>query len=118
MTENLKQAPPVIDVGSLSWSDHPRFAGVMMKPLYKAGEGVGPGVSRVNVPPGGVIGWHDHPEQVETVYVLAGSSTLTLGDKEVAFAAGQIVAIPAQLKHTLRNTGDATVELLCIFTSA
>jgi quercetin dioxygenase-like cupin family protein len=116
--ESSKPTPDVIDVAGVPWSDHPRFAGISMKPLYKAGEGVGPGVSRVNVPPGGVIGWHNHPEQVETVYVLSGSSVLTLGEHEVAFAAGQIVAIPAQLDHTLRNAGDAVVELLCIFTPA
>jgi quercetin dioxygenase-like cupin family protein len=118
MTEHLKQAPPVIDTASLPWSDHPRFSGILMKPLYKAGEGVGPGVSRVNVPPGGVIGWHNHTNQVETVYVLSGSSILTLDDREVAFAAGQIVAIPAQFDHTLCNTGEEVVELLCIFTPA
>jgi quercetin dioxygenase-like cupin family protein len=53
---------------------------------------------------------------VETVYVLAGESVLTLGETETPFAAGQIVAIPAELPHTLRNDGPEMVELLCFFT--
>jgi quercetin dioxygenase-like cupin family protein len=55
----------------------------------------GASISRVRVPPGAVIGQHHHAGQVETVYVLAGRSILTLGDRETPFAAGQIVAIPS-----------------------
>jgi len=73
-------------------------------------------VSRVRVPPGGVIGWHQHAAQTETVYVLAGDSTLTLGESPVRFGAGQIVAIPPATRHTLVNDGAETVELLCFFT--
>ena len=74
------------------------------------------GVNIVQVPPDGVIGRHHHVSEIETVYVLAGQSVLTLGDADHAFAAGQVVAIPAGLEHALRNTGATTVELLCIFT--
>ena len=74
------------------------------------------GVNVVKVPPGGVIGRHLHVKEIETVYVLAGQSVLTLGDADYPFVAGQVVAIPAGLEHALRNTGAETVELLCIFT--
>ena len=50
------------------------------------------------------------------MYVLAGDSTLTLGESPVRFCAGQIVAIPPALRHTLSNDGVETVELLCFFT--
>ena len=63
-----------------------------------------------------VIGRHLHVKEIETVYVLAGQTVLTLGNTDHAFNAGEIVAIPAGLEHALVNTGSETVELLCIFT--
>lgn len=87
-----------------------------MKSLLGSADNPLAGVSVVRVPPDGVIGRHLHANEIETVYVLAGQSVLTLGDTDHHFAAGQIVAIPARLEHALRNTGDETVELLCIFT--
>jgi quercetin dioxygenase-like cupin family protein len=98
------------------WAAHPRFANILMKQLLTSAENPHASISRVRVPPGAVIGWHHHAGQIETVYVLAGESTLTLGESDVPFCAGQVVAIPSELKHTLRNAGPATVELLCIFT--
>ena len=74
------------------------------------------GVNLVNVPPGGVIGRHLHPKEIEMVYVLAGQSVLTLGEIDYDFSTGQIVAIPVALEHALRNVGAKAVELLCVFT--
>jgi quercetin dioxygenase-like cupin family protein len=106
----------VADEANAAWAAHPRFAGIQMKQLLTSADSPTASVSRVRVPPGGVIGWHHHAGQVETVYILAGESVLTLGDQETPFAAGQIVAIPSELPHTLRNEGPETVELLCFFT--
>jgi quercetin dioxygenase-like cupin family protein len=107
---------PIIDESALEWRDHPRFSGIRMKQMLTAAANPQASVSRVQVPPGGVIGWHNHSQQMETVYVLAGRSVLTLGEIEMPFAAGRIVAIPSGLEHTLRNAGLDVVELLCFFT--
>ena len=107
---------PIVDETSSDWKPHPRFAGILMKQLLTSAESPNASVSRVRVPPGSIIGWHHHDGQVETVYVLAGQSTLTLGERVVPFSSGQIVAIPAELGHTLSNDGPETVELLCVFT--
>jgi quercetin dioxygenase-like cupin family protein len=116
MTEHERSLPLIVDAPAVPWKDHPRFPGIRMQQLLTPQDNRGASVSRVRVPPGGVVGWHSHPEQVETVYVLAGRSTLTLGEQANPFAAGQIVAIPPALVHTLRNEGAETVELLCFFT--
>ena len=116
MTEHAQPPAQVVDGEEIAWTAHPRFADIQMKQMLTSAANPLASVSRVRVPPGGVIGWHQHAAQTETVYVLAGDSTLTLGESPVRFGAGQIVAIPPTLRHTLINDGAETVELLCFFT--
>lgn len=116
MTSHPTTFPAIIDSSAIGWVDHPRFLDISMKTLITSATNALAGVNLVKVPPGGVIGRHLHPKEIETVYVLAGQSELTLGDTDHEFSAGQIVAIPAGLEHALRNTGQDTVSLLCIFT--
>jgi quercetin dioxygenase-like cupin family protein len=116
MTENAQPPAQVVDGEEIAWTAHPRFADILMKQMLTSATNPLASVSRVRVPPGGVIGWHQHAEQTETVYVLAGESTLTLGESPVRFSAGQIVAIPPTMQHTLVNEGSEPVELLCSFT--
>ena len=106
----------IVNAAAIDWTEHPRFRDIGMKSLLGAADNPLAGVTLVQVPPDGVIGRHIHVNEIETVYVLAGQSVLTLGDADHPFAAGQIVAIPAGLEHALVNTGSETVELLCIFT--
>lgn len=116
MASEPGQTVAVVAETAVDWKPHPRFAGIMMKQLLTSAENHAASISRVRVPSGRVIGWHHHAGQVETVYVIAGQGMLTLGEQETPFGAGQIVAIPSELQHTLRNDGPETVELLCIFT--
>jgi quercetin dioxygenase-like cupin family protein len=108
--------PSIVDSAAIAWTEHPRFRSIGMKALLTSAGNPLAGVNVVQVPPDGFIGRHLHAQEIETVYVLAGQSVLTLGDADYPFAAGQVVAIPAGLEHALRNTGAETVELLCIFT--
>ena len=112
----LSSRQPIVDSAAIPWTEHPRFRSISMKALLTSAENPLAGINVVQVPPDGVIGCHLHVKEIETVYVLAGVSLLTLGDADYPFAAGQVVAIPAGLEHALRNTGAETVELLCIFT--
>jgi quercetin dioxygenase-like cupin family protein len=116
MTEHAQPAAKVVDGEEIAWTAHPRFANILMKQMLTSAANPQPSVSRVRVPPGGIIGWHQHAAQTETVYVLAGDSTLTLDETPVRFCAGQIVAIPPTVRHTLINDGAEIVELLCFFT--
>ena len=116
MTSHPATSPSIVDSSAIGWVDHPRFRDISMKTLISSASNPLAGVNLVNVPPGGVIGRHLHPKEIETVYVLAGQSELTLGDTDHVFVAGQIVAIPIGLEHALRNIGAETVVLLTIFT--
>ena len=116
MNPDLDVSPTIVDSSIVDWVDHPRFHNITVKSLITPASNALAGVNLVNVPPGGVIGRHLHPKEIETVYVLAGQSELTLGDTNYVFGAGQIVAIPIGLEHALRNTGAETVVLLTVFT--
>ena len=116
MSQDAQPAIPVVDVEEVAWTGHPRFAGILMKQVLTSAANPLASVSRVRVPPGGVIGWHHHATQTETVYVLSGASTLTLGETAFPFGSGHIVAIPPGTEHTLTNAGPEPVELLCFFT--
>jgi quercetin dioxygenase-like cupin family protein len=116
MTEHAQLPAQVVNGEEIAWTAHPRFADIRMKQMLTSAANPLASVSRVRVPPGCVIGWHQHATQTETVYVLTGDSTLTLGESPVRFGRGQIVAIPPTLRHTLVNDGAEPVELLCFFT--
>jgi mannose-6-phosphate isomerase-like protein (cupin superfamily) len=73
-------------------------------------------VNAVRVPSGVRISRHRHVRQVETVWVIRGTAILTLDQTEVSLRDGQIITIPLDLEHALRNEGPALVELLTIFT--
>lgn len=114
--EHAAEPLKIADSTAVEWEEHPRFPGIYVRKLLTSVDNPLANVSEVLVPPGGVIGYHGHPKEVETVYVLAGESLLGFGDVEVPFRRGHAVAIPVGRQHTLRNTGDEDVHLLTIFT--
>jgi quercetin dioxygenase-like cupin family protein len=114
--EKNQSLPNIVDSRSIQWESHPRFPGILMKKLITTGENQLACVNLVQVPPGCEIGWHHHSAQIETIYLLQGQSILTINGNEMPFNAGQIVAIPPGVEHTLCNRGKAPVELLTIFT--
>ena len=116
MAPRLLAHPPIASLNTGAWQEHPRFPGIMMKPLLTRTDNPLASINGVRVPSNGVIGHHQHPEQVETVFVVAGNCFLTLNDEDVALGPGDIIAIPADLPHALRNNGEKMVELLTIFT--
>ncbi|SRR6266540_1290075 len=108
--------PRIVSAADTEWRDHPRFAGIQIKPLLTRADNEWANVSLVQVPPGGEVGWHVHPTQVETVYLLAGKAILTIGANASPMTAGCIVAIPARAEHSLRNVGSENIELIAFFT--
>lgn len=116
MTKPDEQKIPFVDGTLLEWQEHPRIQDVFMKSLLTAADNPLASIGLVQVPVGGSVTRHQHAEQVETVYLIAGTSELVLGAARFPFNAGSVVAIPKGLDHELHNTGDEPVELLAIFT--
>lgn len=109
-------APPIIDPVALPTTEHPRFAGIGMQQVFTKADHAFASIGIVYVPPGGVIGRHVHPNEIEVVHIRAGRAILTTGETERPFEAGQFVAIPIDMEHGLRNQGSETVELITFFT--
>jgi quercetin dioxygenase-like cupin family protein len=55
---------------------------------------------------------HRHRELHDMFYVLEGTLTLVLGDREVRAAAGTFACAPPGAIHTFRNDSAATVRML------
>jgi quercetin dioxygenase-like cupin family protein len=118
MSEADKTAPVarVVDAQVEAWREHPRFAGVMLKQLLTSADNALASVNMVRLPAGREIGHHTHPTQVETAFVLSGRGLLWLGDREVSLGPGQVVAVPINTVHGLRNPFEQDLEILAVFT--
>lgn len=62
--------------------------------------------------------FHFHAANEEAIYVLSGSATLRLGDREHAVTAGDYIALPVGPAHAhqLINTSSEPVRYLCMST--
>jgi quercetin dioxygenase-like cupin family protein len=107
---------PIIDHQDIPWEPHPRYPSVEFKALVKGADNTFVSVGLVRFPPGGIIGIHIHPNEIETIYGLVGEGVFTLQDEEMPFSAGQIVSVPIGMEHGLRNESDDDLEILTIFT--
>jgi len=56
---------------------------------------------------------HHHAVTEEIYYILAGSAAMTLGDETRPVGPGDAIAIPAGMRHTIRNTGPDELVFLC-----
>lgn len=72
-------------------------------------------VTRVEIAPGGVAGWHTHPGD-EIGYVMDGAATLMVaGQPPRQIAAGEGFVIPAGVVHNAKNEGAAPIKLVGVY---
>jgi len=70
-------------------------------------------VRHFEIEPGGYSPYHSHPWEHE-IFVLEGNGTV-LGDKEAeAISVGDLISIPAEESHQIKNTGKSTLKILCM----
>jgi len=55
---------------------------------------------------------HAHDGEDKIYYVLEGSGTVTVGEKDAAIGKGQIVIAPAGVAHGLTNGADGRMQVL------
>lgn len=58
---------------------------------------------------------HFHADQDKLYYVIEGTGEAMTGDETSAVAAGDIVLAPAGVVHSMRNTGEAPLIVLIVF---
>ncbi len=70
-------------------------------------------LAEARVDPGKTTALHRHRVSEELYHVTAGEGEMTLGDARFAIRAGDTVAIPPGTPHCVKNTGPATLTILC-----
>jgi len=63
--------------------------------------------------PGGYSPFHSHPWEHE-VFILESEGLVVGEGEERKFRAGDVIFIPPNEKHQLKNTGQKTVKFLCL----
>ena len=61
---------------------------------------------------------HYHPNCEEVLHVIQGKIVHTIGDESIDMAAGDTIAIPANILHNARNVGDEVAIMTIVFSSA
>src|ERR1700680_208099 len=73
------------------------------------------GEARVEIAPGGVVGWHTHPGD-EVSYVTDGEITLLVaGQPPRKVVAGEGFVIPAGTVHSAKNEGNSATKRVVVF---
>ena len=63
--------------------------------------------------PGGSTPLHTHAWEHE-VFVIEGAGTVWREEKAVPIEAGTAIFVPPEEKHCFKNTGTATLRILCL----
>jgi mannose-6-phosphate isomerase-like protein (cupin superfamily) len=70
-------------------------------------------LAEATIAPGGATAAHYHRVTEELYYVVEGSGRLRIGDAERDVAVGDCAVIPPGARHTIANTGDGPLRILC-----
>lgn len=69
------------------------------------------------IEPGDHLGWHTDATE-ETQYILAGRGELLMEDGTYPLGPGSVFAIPANVRHDLKNVGSDTLRAVAFFAAA
>jgi quercetin dioxygenase-like cupin family protein len=70
-------------------------------------------VRYIEIETGGYSPYHSHPWEHE-IFVLEGNGT-AIGNKEVKpISVGDLISIPAEETHQIKNTGKSRLKILCM----
>ena len=64
--------------------------------------------------PGNAFDWHSHSDTDEMFIVLSGQGKFYCNDEVVEYSIHDVISIPANLKHKIEATGNATSEFYFI----
>lgn len=70
-------------------------------------------LAEATLPPAAQTTPHYHALTEEFYYVLEGRGVMTVAGEEHAVAVGDAILIPPGARHTLRNTGEGPLRILC-----
>jgi mannose-6-phosphate isomerase-like protein (cupin superfamily) len=67
------------------------------------------------IPPRGEIGEEVHPDVDQILLFVEGEGEAILDGESAPVRADRLVLVPAGTKHNFRNTGDATLRLVTVY---
>ena len=73
-------------------------------------------LAEARIAPGQTTALHRHRKSEELYHVTAGRGQMTLGEARFAIARGDTVAIRPGTAHSVTNTGDSVLVILCCCT--
>lgn len=66
--------------------------------------------------PGQTTAMHKHPLEEEMFYIIEGTANMNIGGQEGSFGAGELIKLPANVMHDVRNLQDN--RLVIMFTKS
>jgi len=78
--------------------------------------GEGSGSSLLEVPPGCRLPRHTDSAE-ETIVVVAGAASVTVGDDDGQVPAGGVAVVPECVPHEVRNAGDEPLRFVALYAS-
>ena len=104
MLTHYKNIPPYItkDGSTIRELMHPAQQGNSQQSLAEA-----------TVPPGVKTLLHRHHKTEEIYHITAGTGSMTLGQEIFNVSPGDTIAIPPGTAHSIKNTGNKDLKILC-----
>ena len=114
----MREHSNVVDEQDLEWGEqsHGVKFGYRRKQLGSAAGGEKLGCSLYEVPPRRrAWPYHYHLANEEAIYVLEGSGTLRIDERQITLSRGDYVAMPVGERgaHQIINTSDEPLRYLC-----
>jgi len=104
-----------IDSGKMAYEPYSKGVADIKRVLrQKAGEGRFEGFGLLRIPPKGIFPKHVHPEREEIYYVLSGSGTLMIEDKEMAISEGTVISVSGDVPHGLSNSTNQPLSVIYV----
>lgn len=95
----------------ITFSDHPRFAGVRIAVLVNSKLSKAVSVSLLEIAPGVEIPVHTHDPQLDSIFILSGQGEAYIDGLWRAVESGDHVFAPSGAEHGVRNTGNDVLKL-------
>ena len=82
--------------------------------LPEEAKGHGRVFSKLVIPPGASIGYHEHKGEIGVLYILSGEATINDNGEEVILKAGDMNLCKDGCSHSTRNEGSEDLVLIAI----
>jgi mannose-6-phosphate isomerase-like protein (cupin superfamily) len=106
----------IVDGTALPWMPHRTYAGVYARSVINSGISADLEVKVIRITPGAQVPPHTHGRSAETFYVLSGEGAFNVGGDWVPCHEGCCAHAKPGTEHGAKNSGEADLLVLAIFT--